>query len=47
MLICGFVYWVWLNLMPIAEFASVINVLIVILIGAIVLSSRCCINSGT
>ena len=41
MLICGFVYWVWLKLaplMPIAEpFASVINVLIVILIGAIVL----------
>ena len=41
MLICGFVYWVWLKLaplMPIAEpFASVINVLIVILIGAILL----------
>ena len=41
MLICGFVYWVWLKLaplMPIAEpFASIINVLIVILIGAIVL----------
>ena len=41
MLVCGFVYWVWLKLaplMPIAEpFASVVNVLIVILIGAIVL----------
>ena len=41
LLICGFVYWVWLKLaplMPIAEpFASIINVLIVILIGAIVL----------
>jgi hypothetical protein len=41
MLVCGFVYWCWLKLsplMPIAEpFASVINVLIVILIGAIVL----------
>ena len=41
LLICGFVYWVWLKLaplMPIAEpFASIINVLIVILIGAVVL----------
>lgn len=41
MLVCGFVYWVWLKLatlMPIAEpFASVINVLVIILIGAIVL----------
>jgi hypothetical protein len=41
MLVCGFVYWCWLKLsplMPIAEpFASIINVLIVILIGAIVL----------
>jgi hypothetical protein len=41
MLICGFVYWVWLKiapLMPIAEpFASIINVMIVILIGAIIL----------
>lgn len=41
MLVCGFAYWVWLKLaplMPIAEpFASIINVLIVILIGAIVL----------
>ena len=41
MLVCGFVYWVWLKLaplMPIAEpFASIINVMIIILIGAIVL----------
>lgn len=41
LLICGFLYWVWLKLsplIPIAEpFASIINVLIVILIGAIVL----------
>lgn len=41
MLVCGFVYWVWLKLaplMPVAEpFASIINVLVVILIGAIVL----------
>ncbi len=41
MLVCGFIYWVWLKLaplMPIAEpFAGIINVLIVILIGAIVL----------
>ena len=41
MLVCGFIYWVWLKLaplMPIAEpFASIINVMIVILIGAIVL----------
>lgn len=41
MLVCGFAYWVWLKLaplMPIAEpFAGIINVLIVILIGAIVL----------
>lgn len=41
LLICGFCYWVWLKLaplLPIAEpFASIINVLIVILIGAIVL----------
>jgi len=41
LLIAGFIYWAWLKLsplMPIAEpFASVINVLIVILIGAIVL----------
>ena len=41
LLICGFLYWVWLKLsplLPIAEpFTSIINVLIVILIGAIVL----------
>ena len=41
MLICGFVYWVWLKvapLLPVAEpFTSIINVLIVVLIGAIVL----------
>lgn len=41
LLICGFVYWVWLKLsplLPIAEpFLSIVNVLIVILIGAIVL----------
>jgi hypothetical protein len=40
-LICGFVYWVWLKLrplVPIAEpFASILDVLIVILIGAIIL----------
>ena len=41
LLICGFLYWVWLKLaplLPVAEpFTSIINVLIVILIGAIVL----------
>lgn len=41
LLICGFVYWAYLKLsplMPIAEpFKSVIDVLIVILIGAIIL----------
>ena len=41
LLICGFVYWVWLKiapLLPIAEpFTSIINVLIIILIGALVL----------
>lgn len=41
LLICGFLYWIWLKLspfLPIAEpFTSIINVLIVILIGAIVL----------
>ena len=41
MLVCGFVYWGWLKLspfLPVAEpFASVINVLVLILIGAIVL----------
>ena len=41
LLVCGFIYWVWLKispLLPIAEpFTSIINVLIVILIGALVL----------
>lgn len=41
MLVCGFVYWAWLKFspyMPIAEpFAGIVNVLIVVLIGAIVL----------
>ena len=41
LLVCGFLYWVWLKLaplLPVAEpFASIINVLIIILIGAIVL----------
>jgi hypothetical protein len=41
LLVAGFIYWCWLKLaplMPIAEpFAGIINVLIVILIGAIVL----------
>lgn len=40
-LVCGFVYWVWLQLaplVPIAEpFRTVLNVLVVILIGFIVL----------
>ena len=41
LLICGFIYWVFLKLMPLAPiaepFAGIINVLVVILIGAIVL----------
>lgn len=41
LVVCGFLYWVWLKispLLPIAEpFASIINVLIVILIGAIII----------
>ena len=41
MLVCGFVYWCYLKLIPLAPiaepFASVLNVLVVILIGAIVL----------
>ena len=41
LLICGFIYWVWLKiapLLPIAEpFLSIVNVMIVILIGAVVL----------
>ena len=40
-LICGFIYWVWLKLsplLPIADpFKSIINVLVLIIIGAIVL----------
>ena len=40
-LVCGFVYWAYLKLIgiaPIAEpFKSVLNVLVVILIGAIIL----------
>ena len=40
-LVCGFFYWAWLKIspfLPIAEpFTSIINVLIVILIGAIIL----------
>ena len=43
MLICGFVYWVWLQLSPaigqfVAQpFMGIINALVLILIGAIVL----------
>ena len=41
LLVCGFIYWAFLKLMPlmpIAEpFSTVISVLIVILVGAIVL----------
>ena len=41
LLICGFIYWVWLKiapLLPVAEpFTSIINVLVVVLIGAVVL----------
>ncbi len=41
MLICGFVYWVYLKLMPLAPiadpFRSVLDVLVLILIGAIIL----------
>ena len=41
LLVCGFIYWAWLKiapLLPIAEpFMSIINVLIVVLIGAIIL----------
>lgn len=40
-LVCGFVYWAYLKLIPLAPiaepFASVLNVMVVILIGAIVL----------
>ena len=41
LLICGFLYWCFLKIMPllpVAEpFTSIINVLVVILIGAVVL----------
>ena len=41
LLVCGFLYWVWLKiapLLPVAEpFLSWINILFVILIGAIIL----------
>lgn len=41
LLVCGFIYWAYLKLMPLAPvaepFKSVINVLVVILIGAIIL----------
>lgn len=40
-LVCGFIYWVYLKLIglaPIAEpFKSVLNVLVLILVGAIIL----------
>lgn len=41
MLVCGFLYWVYLKLIPLAPiaepFLSVLNVLVIILIGAIIL----------
>ena len=41
LLVCGFIYWAFLKLMPLAPiaepFASIINVLVVILVGAIIL----------
>lgn len=41
MLVCGFAYWCFLKIMPLAPiaepFASWVNVLVLILIGAIVL----------
>lgn len=41
LLICGFIYWVWLKirpLLPIAEpFGSIVDILIIVVIGAIVL----------
>lgn len=41
LLVCGFIYWCFLKLMPLAPiaepFASIINVLVMILVGAIVL----------
>jgi hypothetical protein len=39
--VCGFIYWCYLKLIPLAPiaepFASVLNVLVLILVGAIVL----------
>lgn len=41
MLICGFIYWCYLKLIPLAPiaqpFRSVLDVLVVILVGAIIL----------
>lgn len=41
LLVCGFIYWVYLKLMPLAPiaepFKSIINVIVLILIGAIIL----------
>ena len=41
LLVCGFLYWVFLKIMPFAPiaepFAGIINVLVLILVGAIVL----------
>jgi hypothetical protein len=41
MIICGFIYWVYLKLIPLAPiaepFKSILNVLVVILIGAIII----------
>ena len=41
MLICGFIYWCYLKLIPLAPlaapFKSVLDVLVVILVGAIIL----------
>ncbi len=41
LLVCGFLYWIYLKLIPLAPiaepFMSIINVLVLILIGAIVL----------
>lgn len=41
LLVCGFLYWCFLKLMPLAPiaepFASIINVLVLILVGAIIL----------
>lgn len=41
LLVCGFIYWIYLKLMPLAPiaepFKSIINVIVLILIGAIIL----------